>query len=127
VAEWKAENYDDDEACEAKPTALYRHFDGEGRLLYVGISLSAIIRLATHRASPWFDEIASVEIERYQTRKDALTAELAAIHNEKPLHNVVGVVRDNIGTTTAARLGAIRRDRMQQECNEKVQAVEVVE
>jgi hypothetical protein len=81
------------EATETKPTALYRHFDSDGRLLYVGISLSAIIRLAEHRASPWFDDIARVEIERHPTRKAALAAERKAIRDERPLHNIVGVVR----------------------------------
>ena len=81
------------EAPETRPTALYRHFDSDGRLLYVGISLSAIIRLAEHRASPWFDDIAHVEIEHRSTRKAALAAERAAIRNEKPLHNIVGQVR----------------------------------
>jgi hypothetical protein len=73
-----------------KPTTLYRHFDGDGRLLYVGISLNAIIRLAAHRASPWFDEIARVEIERFPSREVALAAERAAIRDEKPECNVAG-------------------------------------
>ena len=43
--------------------ALYRHFDGTGRLLYVGISLSVIVRLSGHKRSPWFGDIARVEID----------------------------------------------------------------
>ena len=76
---------------QAEPTNLYRHFAGDGRLLYVGISLNAIIRLAAHRTrSSWFDEIVRVEVERHPTRQAALAAELAAIRNEKPLHNILG-------------------------------------
>jgi hypothetical protein len=72
-------------------TDLYRHFDSEGCLLYVGISLSAIARLAAHRVrSSWFNRIARVEIKRFPSREDAEAAELEAIRTEKPLHNIVG-------------------------------------
>src|SRR5438067_656371 len=39
------------------PTQLYRHFDADGTLLYVGISLSALQRLRGHRAAEWIDRI----------------------------------------------------------------------
>jgi hypothetical protein len=70
---------------------LYRHFDKDNRLLYVGISYSALSRLMEgHRSqSHWFDDIVRVEIERYPTRKDAEKAELEAIGREKPLHNLI--------------------------------------
>ncbi len=68
---------------------LYRHFDKDGRLLYVGVSLSALSRLAQHRdASHWFQEIASVKIEVFEDRKAALAAERDAIVKENPLHNL---------------------------------------
>ena len=73
--------------------SLYRHFDRDGRLLYIGISLNAIARLAEHRdTSHWFSQIARVEIEPYPTRKAALAAELEAIRTENPLYNIVGRV-----------------------------------
>lgn len=69
---------------------LYRHFDGSGRLLYVGISLSAVARLADHRKeSHWARRIARVTIEAYATRRSAMTAERIAVQREKPLHNIV--------------------------------------
>lgn len=69
-------------------TALYRHFDAAGRLLYVGISLSAVQRLAQHKqASHWFAQIARVDVEWLPSRHDALRAESKAIANEAPLHN----------------------------------------
>jgi excinuclease UvrABC nuclease subunit len=68
---------------------LYRHFDKDGQVLYVGISLSAIQRLAQHReVSFWFDDIAKITIERFQSRQDALKAERDAIQAENPKHNV---------------------------------------
>lgn len=75
----------------AAETALYRHFDRSGRLLYVGISLSVVRRLSEHGAKPWARDIASVTIEKFQTREGALAAEMAAIGAEEPMHNIVGV------------------------------------
>ncbi len=72
-------------------THLYRHFDKNGALLYVGISLSAVARLSQHRSrSNWFDSIARVEIEAFPTREAALKAERRAITEESPAFNVAG-------------------------------------
>lgn len=66
---------------------LYRHFDREGKLLYVGISVNALGRLSEHRNSRWFDEIAEVKIEHFGNRNEVLQAERLAVANEKPAHN----------------------------------------
>lgn len=70
-------------------TQLYRHFDAQDTLLYVGISLSAVKRLSQHRGADWFNHITRVTIEHYATRWAALDAEAWAIHHDKPLHNTV--------------------------------------
>lgn len=75
-----------------QPTALYRHFDGQGCLLYVGVSLNALQRLSEHRYSYWIDRVARVDIERFPSREAALAAEREAIRIEKPLHNIAGRV-----------------------------------
>lgn len=70
-------------------THLYRHFDGTGQLLYVGISLSAIARLGEHKASShWFWQIARIEVTAYASRASATKAERITILREKPLHNI---------------------------------------
>lgn len=70
-------------------TNLYRHFNEDGALLYVGISLSAVNRLSAHsRGAPWFSEIVRIEIEKFDTREAAHDAEKKAIAREKPRHNV---------------------------------------
>ena len=70
------------------PCSLYRHFCAEGRLLYVGISLSAFRRLGQHeKHSHWFDSVTDVTIKHFDTRVEALAAEKAAIKSENPLHN----------------------------------------
>lgn len=69
-------------------TELYRHFDAAGKLLYVGISLSTAVRLASHKTnSRWARQIASITIERFPTRAAALAAERAAIETEHPVYN----------------------------------------
>lgn len=70
------------------PTHLYRHFGGNGELLYVGISLSAVNRLRDHmKCSGWAEEISRVEIQTFKTRAEALKAERDAIKAECPKHN----------------------------------------
>lgn len=73
----------------AKPAALYRHFNIDGELLYVGISVSSLVRLTKHRnESSWFGEIAVVKIEHFPSRPAALRAEAKAIREERPKHNL---------------------------------------
>jgi hypothetical protein len=70
----------------SKTTSLYRHYDKQGRLLYVGVSLDAFSRFLQHgRATA---EVARMDVETFQTRRDALRAERKAIESENPLHNV---------------------------------------
>jgi predicted GIY-YIG superfamily endonuclease len=69
-------------------TALYRHFDAEGRLLYVGITNNYARRSGEHADDkPWWRDVARSEVERYPTRKAAMDAEKAAIESEHPLDN----------------------------------------
>lgn len=68
---------------------LYRHFDGKGRLLYVGISICAVRRLRQHEAgSRWFSDVRKVTIEKCKDLQSALKQEGIAIIKEKPLMNL---------------------------------------
>lgn len=70
-------------------TNLYRYFDKDDKLLYVGISLNAVYRLSQHKiTSPWFYEIAKITVETLVNREQAMKAEVKAIQNEKPIHNI---------------------------------------
>lgn len=70
------------------PFFVYRHFDKEGRLLYVGMSLSAVERLHQHmKDSPWAAEIATITVDRYDDKGEAQNAETTAIIMERPLWN----------------------------------------
>ena len=69
-------------------TNLYRHFDADGVLLYVGISFNALKRTSEHmKCSPWAGDIKRIEIDEFATRKSAMIAETDAIQAEKPLYN----------------------------------------
>jgi hypothetical protein len=68
---------------DVRPTQLYRHFDKNGCLLYVGISLSTLARLSQHkRDSAWFSKITRIEIEHFPNLGAALHAERKAIKTE---------------------------------------------
>ena len=69
---------------------LYRQFDKDNVLLYVGVSLYPANRLSCHmNNSHWCHRIQKVLIEDYPTKETALRAEANAIIREKPLHNRV--------------------------------------
>ncbi|MEU8197435.1 hypothetical protein AB0C10_26965 [Microbispora amethystogenes] len=69
-------------------TALYRYYDAQDRLLYVGITDNLIGRTMDHvQRSSWSEFATRATIERYPTRKEADEAERAAITAERPLFN----------------------------------------
>lgn len=71
---------------------LYRLYDEGGRLLYVGISYSAIVRQAGHRTDKgWWHEVARMTVQKLGdiSRAEAERIEREAIVAEKPLHNKV--------------------------------------
>lgn len=73
-----------------RPQWLYRLFDSEGRLLYVGVTDDVWRRVGEHeRTQEWGDDIVRVKRQRYPGRAAALAAERRAIHIEKPVHNVI--------------------------------------
>ena len=91
---------------------LYRHFSATGELLYVGISLGAILRLRQHRAmsSPWILDVARIEIQTYPSRAEAAAAEREAIKTEKPKYNKAH---------NKAKLCGVLAERAQQRGNDK--------
>jgi predicted GIY-YIG superfamily endonuclease len=71
-------------------TALYRHYDKNDVLLYVGISVDYLGRYEKHtKISSWAYESSYMKIEWFSCRFAALAAEKVAIREELPLHNVV--------------------------------------
>lgn len=70
---------------------LYRHFDASGQLLYVGFSLRGHERQEKHRKqAPWWDRVARIEIQKFQTEAEARAAERLEIAAHRPLMNRAG-------------------------------------
>lgn len=74
---------------------LYRFFDSEGNLLYVGISLHAALRVMEHRIEkPWWPEVATITVEHLTgSRTTAARAERRAIKREHPRYNEAATTR----------------------------------
>lgn len=71
------------------PHYVYRMYDEDSQLLYVGISKTLATRLTQHhRDKPWSHEIASVVGKRYSSRDAARAAEIEAIRTENPRYNI---------------------------------------
>lgn len=73
------------------PTVLYRFYDKDGNLLYVGITAKLSRRVADHRRrQPWWRQRVRTTIEVHPRRWAALDAERVAIVTEKPRYNIAG-------------------------------------
>lgn len=71
------------------PHVLYRMFDAEGALLYVGITNNPKARFRTHsKTKAWWEEVANIAVEHFDTREALAYAEYQAIVNEHPLYNI---------------------------------------
>jgi len=80
---------------------VYRFFDEQGRLLYIGATNCFPRRLREYaREKPWWGEVARIDIEYFRSLRAAQTAEVKAIKSEKPLYNKI-----------AASVGLSRRER----------------
>jgi hypothetical protein len=69
-------------------TDLYRLYDAEWVLLYVGISRNAFYRFRQHSRRPWWPLVDWVQIFTYRDRFTAEVLEAAAIRDESPLYNI---------------------------------------
>jgi hypothetical protein len=69
---------------------VYRLYDAEGTLLYIGASYDPDRRRDDHRRKPWGAAISRQAVKWYPTREDALDEEAHAISAERPPHNQAG-------------------------------------
>lgn len=69
--------------------ALYRAFDSDGELLYVGATVNPGHRFQTHSGRDWWLEVASITLERFAEWEDLAAAEREAIIREGPKYNVI--------------------------------------
>lgn len=82
--------------------ALYRMYDGEENLLYIGISVSPITRTGQHYSEKeWFREVCLIELEWFDDVKSAQQAESIAIRRERPMHNIISAAKPRYRRETA--------------------------
>jgi hypothetical protein len=67
---------------------VYRCFDAAPALIYIGSAEKWLTREGNHRAhTPWWPEVADVQVTRYRSIFEARVAETAAIEAERPKYN----------------------------------------
>lgn len=72
-----------------KRYTLYRFYDRGGCLLYVGLTGRPRSRWKEHsETQPWWPEVATATVEHFASVEDLSAAEVAAIREEMPKHNV---------------------------------------
>lgn len=89
---------------DAIPHAVYRVFNPQGELLYIGLSVNPPHRFKAHRRhSAWWAQadLTRTTMVWYDTRPEAARAELEAIAREKPRFNIVGSAYRGGRTVTA--------------------------
>ncbi len=116
----------------SQQTAVYRFFDVDDVLLYVGITKNFEARKQQHKGTKtWWAEVDSDRtiVTWYDDEPTALRAELDAINGEHPVHNVdrtnrhyrsrreVGKAKYYMGTAEIRRELGVSRQRVQQLTN----------
>lgn len=86
-------------------TAVYRFFDDNDRLLYVGITNDTKTRFAHHarqKADTWWPKAVRHTVTWFDDRAEAAQAEVTAIENEESLHNLSSKPAPTLVSTSAA-------------------------
>lgn len=73
--------------------AVYRMFDANGKVLYIGISGVVGRRFDQHSQKVWFPQVSTITLEWFPTKAAAVLAERHAILAERPRYNVDGTRR----------------------------------
>jgi predicted GIY-YIG superfamily endonuclease len=70
--------------------AVYRYYDKDGALLYVGSARDPQKRYNQHRSTAWrwWWDIAKTRVTWHQTREDAENEERRVYAEESPIHNM---------------------------------------
>lgn len=70
------------------PHSIYRLFGKDDEFLYVGCTKEPMVRLRTHaNERPWWFEVEYALFEHFETKGEALAAELTYIRTFKPKYN----------------------------------------
>jgi predicted GIY-YIG superfamily endonuclease len=70
------------------PTSVYRYYDAEGRLIYVGVTSRGPQRQAQHAiTAEWWPHVRAQDVEHYDNRETALRREKWLIERHRPPFN----------------------------------------
>jgi predicted GIY-YIG superfamily endonuclease/ribosomal protein S27E len=70
------------------PHVLYRFFNAQDELLYIGITKNPWHRFKSHQnQKAWFRDVAKSTMEHFPSRRELITAEIRAIQTENPKYN----------------------------------------
>ena len=71
------------------PFTLYRLYDYNDNLLYIGKTINLVARFNNHkRRKSWWKGVRTIGLTHYDSISELANAEKAAIRSEKPLHNI---------------------------------------
>lgn len=73
-------------------TSIYRVWDADGVLLYIGISNDWFRRLNQHAIAPWWQDMAAFHSDLIPEGEDPREVERLAIQSEHPFYNVMWAV-----------------------------------
>lgn len=86
-----------------EPAAVYRLWDAEGNLLYIGSAYDPDERCKEHQKMPWWPEVARRTEEWHSNRGAAYTEELKAIAVGRSKYNAMGTPGYRTPDTEAVR------------------------
>lgn len=66
---------------------VYRLFDANDTLLYIGIATAPLERWRSHYGTSWWSTVVRAHLQFHEDRKSAERAEIEAIGSEHPKHN----------------------------------------
>lgn len=84
-----------------RKACVYRVFDEDGALLYVGSTYSFELRKRSHQDKNWYDRAVKWDVDWYPSRQQATDAEYLTIHNENPVYNRLRVVGGKLSMVDA--------------------------
>jgi len=67
---------------------LYRFFNVDGDLLYVGITNNPAGRFRDHHKKQWWESVTHIQLAHYANRQELKAAETEAIRTEDPIFNI---------------------------------------
>lgn len=103
---------------------VYRMFDATGRLLYVGMTGELGKRLSSHADKVWFLAVTTITFERHPNYAEAVLAEQEAIRTESPLHNKVGLSKEEVTRRIQVRKLQRTDERLREAYEKRLHAAE---